>query len=80
LGEFPEKHPAGAKAQPLLSGICGPTEVVPLLQNLAKSSFSAACKAEILNGRHSARLKLCPDTSSAPIQFAKEPTYGEKSK
>jgi hypothetical protein len=45
LGEFPEKHPAGAKAQPLLSGICGPTEVVPLLQNLAKSSFSAACKA-----------------------------------
>jgi hypothetical protein len=60
LGEFPEKHPAGAKAQPLLSGICGPTEVVPLLQNLAKSSFSAACKAPVFIALFAARLKPCP--------------------
>jgi hypothetical protein len=28
-GKIPEKHPSGAKAQPLLSGICGTTKVVP---------------------------------------------------
>ncbi len=44
LGEISEIHPAGAKAQPLFSCVCGPTKVVPLLQNLPKSSVSAACE------------------------------------
>src|ERR1035438_2525880 len=33
FSEFPEKHPAGAKAQHTFCSICGPTEVVPLLQS-----------------------------------------------
>jgi hypothetical protein len=44
-GEILEIHPAGAKAQPLLSCICGPTEVVPCYKTGLLSSFSAACKA-----------------------------------
>jgi hypothetical protein len=28
-GEYPEKHPAGAEAQPFLSATYGTTEVVP---------------------------------------------------
>src|ERR1035437_8802713 len=45
LGEIPEKHPAGAKAQRLLSGICGTTKVVPCYKTGLLSSFSAACLA-----------------------------------
>jgi ribosomal-protein-alanine acetyltransferase len=36
------ENPAGAKAQALLSGICDPTKVVPLLQNGLSSSTSAS--------------------------------------
>jgi hypothetical protein len=34
-GEMIEKHPAGAKAHPFIAAVCGPTKVVPLLQNLS---------------------------------------------
>jgi release factor glutamine methyltransferase len=57
-----EMQKAGAKAQPLLSGVCGPTKVVPLLQNSLASSISAATKARVDRGAISARLKSCPDT------------------
>jgi ribosomal-protein-alanine N-acetyltransferase len=70
LGKIPEKHPAGAKARPLLSGICGPTEVVPLLQNPAKSSFSAACKAPVPSAGFLRGLKPPPPSeSSHPTEF-----------
>jgi hypothetical protein len=42
MGEYPEKHPAGAKAHPLLSAYCGTTEVVPCYKARLKRSFSAA--------------------------------------
>jgi hypothetical protein len=37
--EIPERHPAGAKARPLLSATCGPTKVVPLLQDMAHIEY-----------------------------------------
>jgi 23S rRNA (uracil1939-C5)-methyltransferase len=46
LSEIPQKHPAGAKAQRLLSGICGTTKVVPCYKTDLQSSFSAT------NGAH----------------------------
>jgi hypothetical protein len=54
-----KKHRAGAKAQPLLSSVCGPNKVVPLLQNLPELSFSAACKA------HSFLSAFCGPTEEA---------------
>ncbi len=45
MGKHLEKHPAGAEAHPLLPAFCGPTKVVPLLQDLPELSFSAACEA-----------------------------------
>jgi hypothetical protein len=36
------RNTAGAKAHPLFCCICGPTKVVPLLQNRSKLSFSQA--------------------------------------
>jgi hypothetical protein len=44
IAESPENHPAGAKAQPIFSASCGPTEVVPLLQSRPKPSIFAACE------------------------------------
>jgi hypothetical protein len=59
-----EKHPAGAEAHPLLSASCGPTKVVPLLQNLPELSFSATCKA---------RLSIDPARMQCEIAAAKQP-------
>jgi len=67
---IPETHPAGAKAHPLLSASCGPTKVVPLLQNLHTKCFSAACKALLILWAFSARLKSCPDASGLFIEFS----------
>ena len=44
-GQFPEEHPAGAKAQHLLSDISGTTEVVPCYKTTQLSSFYAGCLA-----------------------------------
>jgi hypothetical protein len=46
LSETLEKHSAGAKAQRSLSCVCGPTEVVPLLQDLPELSISAGAEAQ----------------------------------
>jgi len=55
-GEIPDKPPAGAKAQPLLSVFCGTTEVVPCYKTRPLSSDSAACLAVLLAG---ALVTLC---------------------
>jgi hypothetical protein len=39
-----EKRDAGAKAQRLLSAICGTTKVMPCYKTGPSSSFSAACE------------------------------------
>jgi nucleoside phosphorylase len=45
MGEYPEMHPSGAKAHPLLSASCGTTKVVPCYKAQPTRSFSAASGA-----------------------------------
>ena len=54
-----QKHPAGAKAHPLLSAVCGPAKAVPLLQNLTKLSFPQPVKPGIFLS-FAARINPCP--------------------
>jgi hypothetical protein len=49
LGEIPKEPPSGAKARHLLSAICGPTEVVPLLQNRLVIEFLRSLFRRVAN-------------------------------
>ena len=72
IGEIPEKHPAGAKAQPLLSGICGTTKVMPCYKTGRSLSFSATSLAP--EGCFSSKLSV-PPTFSAAIHTRIPPVF-----
>jgi hypothetical protein len=60
LSEIPKKHPAGAKAQRLLSGTCGTTKVVPCYKTGLLLSFSAACEAHPIFSASCGTTKVVP--------------------
>jgi hypothetical protein len=53
--ENSQGHPAGAEAQHSFAASCGPTEVVPLLQSVARLNFRSLQRPQILK---KSRLRL----------------------